>query len=385
MFSNWITMTKELSLYVHIPFCVKKCLYCDFLSAPASEKTQEQYLHALLSEIEHRALPFSDYKIKSVFFGGGTPSILPVEFIEKLCLSIQRCFHVLPGAEWTIEVNPGTVKDASIFSRYLKSGINRVSIGLQSASNEELKKLGRIHTYEDFLSTFESAKQAGIPNLNVDLISSLPFQSLSSYKETLKKVCALHPTHISAYSLIIEEGTPFFDTYAKLINDDSYIEKDRMEYELTKELLREYGYERYEISNYSLPGYECAHNLVYWERKAYLGLGLGASSFVEDRRFKNTSDLTAYITQNGICPYEEEEFLTKEDAMAEFLFLGLRKTNGISLSDFEKCFSVPLLSVYEEVIRKNQKDGLLFLSEETGTLRLTEKGLDVSNYVFAQF
>ena len=278
---------KNISLYIHIPFCVRKCHYCDFLSAPCDDETRQTYVEVLCTEIQQRAEQFKDKKVDTIFFGGGTPSILSIEQTKQIVSTIRKYFQILPDTEISMEMNPGTV-DRKKLETYKKLGINRLSIGLQSADNEELKILGRIHTWEDFLQTWELVREVGFDNVNIDLMSALPGQTVESYEGTLRKVLALKPEHISAYSLIVEEGTLFYEwfesdnekekrvTNKKLPDENT----DRQMYELTKKLLEEQGYYRYEISNYALKGYECKHNIGYWKRKEYLGLGLGAASLL---------------------------------------------------------------------------------------------------------
>lgn len=374
---------RDLSLYIHIPFCVKKCDYCDFLSAPATKEVQEQYLHALFWEIKERSRMYKDYQVKTIFIGGGTPSVVSPEKIRELMKLIKECFAVCPDAEISMEVNPGTAQKQEIFESYREAGINRLSIGLQSANDEELKTLGRIHTFSQFETTWKMARAAGFSNMNVDIMSALPGQSVESYQKTLEKVCALEPEHISAYSLIIEEGTPFFERYSPLLEDEDNEERDRRMYLLTEQILKEYGYGRYEISNYAKTGKECRHNLVYWTRGEYLGLGIGAASMLNNTRYKNVEDLSAYICQGGLLPYEEEQKLSVREQMEEFMFLGLRLTAGISMAEFEHTFGCNVEAVFGDVIQKNQLNGLITVGE--GRIALTPKGLDLSNYVFAQF
>lgn len=374
---------KELSLYIHIPFCVKKCLYCDFLSAPATNAAREQYLLALGYEIEARSEDYKDSEVISIFFGGGTPSILTVEELTRLFTKIKSSYNLAKNCEISIEVNPGTVWDKSTFEAYRNLGINRLSIGLQSAVDKELKLLGRIHTYKDFRVTFEAAREAGFDDINVDLISALPGQKKEDYLYTLNEVCALNPEHISAYSLIIEPGTAFYEDYKYLITDEDHEELDRELYVLTKEVLAEKGYHRYEISNYSKEGHECRHNKVYWRRGDYLGLGLGAASLIGNRRFKNTSEFVVYNEAGGVAEYMDEETLNKADEMQEFMILGLRLIEGVSKKYFAKCFGKDMDEVYGKVLEKGVNEGLLAVQGDK--ICLTDRGLDVSNYVFAQF
>lgn len=375
-------MRKPLSIYVHIPFCVQKCAYCDFLSAPATDEVQEQYLYQLMQEIQKRAEQYAqDYIVKTIFIGGGTPSCVSVSLLCEVLAKIKQCFAVEEQAEISMECNPGTVTEDAL-KAYRKAGINRLSIGLQSTQDTLLKKLGRIHTYEQFRVTYDAARKAGFENINIDLMSALPEQSLADYEQTLEDVLALCPEHISAYSLIVEEGTPFYDMDLNLPDEDT----ERMMYERTKQILGEKGYERYEISNYAKAGKECRHNLVYWQRGEYLGVGLGAASLIKDAeqkeiRLKNNSDLNAYL--NGDISYEEEEVLSRRDAMEEFFFLGLRQMQGVSLIEFAEQFGEDTIEWFEEAIVTSIQDGLL---EQDGEwLRLTEKGIDVSNVVFERF
>ena len=373
----------KFAVYVHIPFCEQKCLYCDFLSAPATNAAREQYLLALGYEIEERSKAYKDREVISIFFGGGTPSILTIEEITRLFAKIKSSYNLAKNCEISIEVNPGTVWDKGVFEAYRSLGINRLSIGLQSAVNGELKLLGRIHTYKDFRVTYQAAREAGFDNVNVDLISALPGQKKEDYLYTLNEVCTLNPEHISAYSLIIEPGTAFYEDYKYLITDEDHEELDRELYVLTKEVLARNGYHRYEISNYSREGYECRHNKVYWRRGDYLGLGLGAASLIGNRRFKNTSEFVAYNEAGGMAEYMDEEILGKSDEMQEFMILGLRLTEGISKKNFTKYFGTDIEEVYGKVIEKCVNEGLLMC--EGDKVYLTDRGLDVSNYVFAQF
>ena len=423
----------HLSLYIHIPFCVRKCNYCDFLSAPCTEETKQKYVEALCMEITRRAKKFKDRKVDTIFFGGGTPSILSAEQFEKIMTVIKQGFYVFKEAEISLELNPGTV-DWNKLQTYYKFGVNRLSIGLQSADNEELKILGRIHTWETFVRTWNMVRTVGFSNVNIDLMSALPGQTAESYENTLRKVLALKPEHISAYSLIIEEGTKFYEWFGEEAEkeicsiediqasnfDDRNTElrmkklpdeiTDRRMYEMTRELLEQHGYYRYEISNYALEGYECKHNVGYWKRKEYLGLGLGAASLIANVRSSNVSDLTEYldqeqkikednileakekvITQQGgkISRKEnrtgEWDELSIKDQMEEFMFLGLRMMEGVSVDEFEKQFGKSLQEVYGKQISKLEKQGLLRFNEEEHRYALTIQGIDVSNQVFVEF
>ncbi|MBD5519736.1 MAG: oxygen-independent coproporphyrinogen III oxidase [Lachnospiraceae bacterium] len=366
---------KPLSIYIHIPFCVRKCLYCDFLSYPASEVEKESYIELLLSEIENQSSFYNSHKVISIFIGGGTPSILDGSVIEKALCKLKNCFQVEDEAEITIEVNPGTVTEDKLNS-YLRAGINRLSIGLQTADDEQLRVLGRIHDYGDFCTTYEMARRLGFKNINVDLMSAIPGQTAESYCDTLKKVLEYEPEHISAYSLILEEGTWFYENRDKLKLPTE--EEDRLLYEMTQSVLAEHGYHRYEISNYARDGYECIHNKVYWQRGDYAGFGLGAASMVGEVRWNNTRNIDEYST----FMRQDVHNLTKEEQMEEFMFLGLRLIKGVKKSDFRKKFRVPIEDVYGNIIEKLHKDGLIIVDD---SIRLTPYGIDISNYVMAQF
>ena len=330
--------TYEKGIYIHIPFCVHKCIYCDFLSAPAGDAVKYAYTKALINEIRNTADGQVKDKITSIFFGGGTPSVLPDGCIADILAAVRDCFDDLDDAEITMECNPGTVNESRL-SEYRKAGVNRLSFGLQSADNNELKMLGRIHTFEQFMESFRLARAAGFNNINVDLMSAIPGQTEKSLNNTFDMVTALQPEHISVYSLILEDGTYLADNIDKFppIPDE---DEDRRMYHITKERLYSAGYERYEISNYSRPGYECRHNLLYWNRGEYYGYGCSAAGLIGNVRYSDIRDVNKYIELNGDIGklHENIEILTKEDAMEEFMFLGLRKMAGIDMNDFQNRF-----------------------------------------------
>ena len=374
---------KELELYIHIPFCEKKCAYCDFLSFPRGKDVQKQYVDKLLSEIEQKSGDFRDAEVPSVFIGGGTPSILEPSQIRDIMGCLRESFFIRKDAEISMEANPGTVNGDKL-EIYRQAGINRLSFGLQSADNRELELLGRIHTWETFLLSYQRARECGFKNINVDLMSALPGQTVESWMETLRRTVELMPEHISAYSLILEEGTPFFERYGDgrgegLLPDE---DAEREMYHRTKVYLKEQGYKRYEISNYAREGRECRHNIGYWSNVPYLGLGLGASSYVDGRRFRNEDDLSAYL---GGCPKArfDEEILSIRDMEEEFFYVGLRLTSGVSLEEFENRFHIRAEEVYPGVMEKFVRDGAAVI--ENGRFRLTDYGMDVSNYVMAGF
>ena len=373
---------KNLEIYIHIPFCKRKCSYCDFLSFACSEDVQKRYMDALKKEIAAKSIHYKSYVVTSVFFGGGTPSIVKPMWVKELMELLQISFTMSKTAEITMEMNPGTVTEESL-GIYKEAGINRLSMGLQSANDKELVLLGRIHSFEEFLSAYTSARSVGFFNINVDIMSALPGQSVESYTETLEKVLSLcpPPEHISAYSLIVEEGTPFFDAYEKGELFLPSEEEERLMYEKTEEILRRYGYYRYEISNYAKAGYECRHNIGYWVRDNYVGFGLGAASMVDNQRFSGETDMDKYL-ENPLAE-RQMDVLSLAEQMEEFMFLGLRLIKGISEEDFRAVFHTSIDEVYGNVIKKHCREGLL--KREGGRIFLSSKGLDVSNYVMADF
>lgn len=373
---------KKMGLYIHIPFCVKKCNYCDFLSAPSSKQVQIAYMDTLQKEIKEKAIAYKDWCVDTIFIGGGTPTSVPYETIVKMMDTVRAEFCLDKDCEITIECNPGTVTGETL-KAYRAAGINRLSIGLQSADDELLKELGRIHTYEQFLETYTWAREAGFENVNVDVMSGLPGQSIEQYEDTLKKLVELHVEHISAYSLIIEEGTPFFKQYEEDQLDLPDEETERDMYYRTKTMLDEAGFSRYEISNYAKKGYECRHNVRYWRREDYLGLGLGASSCMENVRFKNTDWLDEYVLESKYMDKCDVQELSSQECMEEFMFLGLRMTKGVSKTKFADTFGVTMNEVYERALSKLKEQKLI--AEEGDFVFLTEYGLDVSNRVWVEF
>ena len=428
---------QPLELYIHIPFCVKKCAYCDFLSGPAGEQEREDYVNLLAEEIRNCPDAVKDYEVVSIFFGGGTPSLLTGEQMERLMDVIRETFTLGQDAEITMEMNPGTVEEEKL-REYKEAGVNRLSIGLQSVNDEELRLLGRIHTYEEFLEAYHMARDCGFANLNVDLISAIPGQTVESWRHTLEKVIALHPEHISAYSLILEEGTPFYKKYVEEENEEGPKlpdeDAERQMYWDTETLMEKNGYHRYEISNYAKEGCACRHNLGYWERVPYLGFGIGAASLVpgeligkldleerrnqkKEKRGKAVGDSESHVNletagnkKNAVEMKKERaagkmgrytnpaklkdyalsyqnkfhaELLTEAEEMEEFMFLGLRKMNGISKKIFSEYFGKSLEDVYGEPIQK--LENLNLLEQNVDRVWLTKRGIDVSNSVFVEF
>ncbi len=413
------------SLYLHIPFCVKKCRYCDFLSGPQDEETRERYTRALINEIKMQTICPAGSPVDTVFFGGGTPSVLSGSQIDRIMEALHSFFSIQKDAEISMETNPGTVDDEKL--RVLKTaGINRLSLGVQSMHDRELALLGRIHTAAQARQTFENARKAGFDNINIDLMSALPGQSLESWADTLEQAVRWAPEHISAYSLIIEEGTPFAAMYENgslpaLPDEDT----DRKMYHYTGAFLSEHGYQRYEISNYALPGRECRHNSGYWTGHPYLGLGIGAASYVNGTRFSNCTDLREYlevlgsqkdrvdateqtdkpeqadkakqaekngqtdkakqVEKTGITALIRTDLhsLSAEEQMEEFMFLGLRMTKGVRNAVFTERFGKSIEQVYGRILERHISQGVL--EKTPGGYRLTDRGVDVSNYVLADY
>lgn len=393
-------MQKQIALYVHIPFCVKKCNYCDFLSFSADESIKRAYLEALHREALYwQKILYGRYRIGTVFIGGGTPTCLSASEL-KLLGDIIKQFDIDDNAEFTIEANPGTLDEEKICA-IRKMGVNRVSLGLQSSIDEELKLLGRIHTYNEFLESYHLLRDAGFDNINIDLMSDIPKQSFESYKKTLERVVSLKPEHISSYSLILEPGTVFYKMHEDGVLDIADEDTDRQMYSYTKKILEENGYHRYEISNYCKKDRECKHNLVYWTLEDYIGIGLGASSCFEGARFSNYSDLEKYfeITKEpGLQIKNIDDFdgdikkrtetyekLTTKAKMEEFMFVGLRKCIGVSKTEFKNRFDYSIDEIYGDVIDKFIKNNLLSENDNSDRIYLTDKGIDLSNYILSEF
>ena len=376
-------MNGGMELYLHMPFCVRKCAYCDFLSFPTDQETQNLYTRRLREDIDAMGKKYGDIPVDTIFIGGGTPSVPDSALIVGIMEHVRKAFHVAEGAEISMEANPGTVTREKL-TDYRRAGINRLSFGLQSANDRELKLLGRIHTWAEFLESFHLARECGFTNINIDLMSALPGQTRESWKDTLKRVTDLNPEHISAYSLIIEDGTPFGEKYGseegrKLLPDE---DSEREMYHETKRFLRDCGYERYEISNYAKPGRACRHNIGYWTGLPYLGLGLGASSYMDGCRFAVNSDMKQYLEEKPGM-FTDVEKLTKKDMEEEFFYVGLRMTAGVSLPEFERRFGVSAKDFYPGLME-------MFVEEKAAVFQgdrfvLTDYGLDVSNYIMAQF
>lgn len=376
---------QNFGIYVHIPFCQKKCKYCDFVSFDKCEEdTKTKYVQAVIKEIENCKI---SKKVSTIYFGGGTPSSLPAQNIEEIFCAIKQKFEVAEDVEITLEINPGTVNFEKM-QKYKKIGINRLSIGLQSAENRLLELIGRIHKYEEFVKAYEDARKAGFSNINVDLILGLPTQTLTELKESLEKIINLQPEHISLYSLILEEGTEL----EKLVKEKKIEmvseELERKMYWETKKILEKNGYCHYEISNFANKGFESRHNFACWNQEEYMGFGLAAHSYVEKQRFSNTDNLEEYLQncENGEFKKNviiQEEKQTFEEEAKEYMMLNLRKIDGVSISKFEQKFKIHPLFYFRFEISKLEEEGLIEV--DLDEIRLTKKGMDFANVVFGEF
>ena len=378
---------KELGIYIHIPFCKRKCDYCDFVSfSGKTPKMQESYVNALLSEIDN-APNAGDYLVSTIYYGGGTPSFINPDLIRKIMEKIIEKFYVIENAEVTIEVNPGTVDDVKLNS-YRASGINRLSIGLQTTDDKSLKKIGRIHTYEDFLDTYIEARKAGFKNINVDLMLGLPEQSVEEVVDSAERIININPEHISIYSLILEEGTPLYDKVKagklKLVDEDD----ERRLYWETNNLFRKHGYNHSDISNYAKKGYESKHNMNCWKQEEYIGFGVNAHSYFNGKRYTNIANIDDYI--NNITAGKilknvviEEDNRDKDQIYKEYMMLGLRKIEGVSISEFQRKFGTNPLFYFSIQIDTLQKQDLIEV--DLDNIKLTRKGLDFANIVFQEF
>lgn len=382
-------MKKNLQIYLHIPFCIKKCEYCDFLSFNADEKTQKEYIKSLIRDIRYYGENMPEYEVSTIYIGGGTPSWMDETWIQIIMSELFEAFDISPNAEISMECNPGTLTSRKLLT-YRNSGINRLSIGLQSADDEELKILGRIHTFDQFLKSYEGARVAGFGNINVDLMSCIPHQTTEKFAQTLHKIIRLKPEHISAYTLIIEKGTPFYSRYKfDMVKQEAGLKPDELPDEdeayrilkTTQTILKEFGYNRYETSNYAKKGFECRHNIGYWTRENYLGIGLGAASLIENVRCSNTRNLDKYISGEEIII--ETTPVDRKGQMEEFMFLGLRMSKGINRYDFQETFGVPIEGIYLDQMEELKRDGLL--EARAGQIYLTDKGSDLANYCMAKF
>ena len=364
---------ENLSLYLHIPFCLQKCLYCDFASQASTDTEIERYVDALTEEIAHWGQKASAYTVVTLYIGGGTPSILSPQRMRRIFETIFRHFDVSKACEITVECNPGTLTEEKL-AAYRQWGVNRLSVGLQAWQDHHLKKIGRIHTQKQFLESYALARKLGFENINIDLIFGLPNQTVSEWQETLREVMALTPEHLSCYALIVEESTPFGKMSLNLPTEEEILQ---MHHETVSQLQKE-DYFQYEISNFSQKGRACRHNLVYWELGAYIGMGAAAHSCFEGARFCHTGALEGYIKD----PKAQEEVvvLTPKDIQNEFMLLGLRKTAGVSLEEYERRFGIPFAV---ERIQKYIDMNLIRMDKRQ--LRFTTQGMLLSNQMLMEF
>ena len=373
----------KISLYIHIPFCAQKCLYCDFPSFARKDHLRKTYIEALNKEIISLREKHNNLEINTIFIGGGTPSVLEADELECLLKEVAK-LNMAKDIEYSMECNPGNLTEEKL-EVMKKYGVNRISMGLQAKQDNLLKGLGRIHNYKTFKENFLLAKKVGFNNINVDLMFGLPNQRLNEWEETLREIISLEPAHISAYSLIIEEGTAFYNLYE---NDKLKLpteEEERKMYHLAKKILEENGFNQYEISNYAKEGKECRHNLAYWNMDNWIGVGSAAASYINGKRIKNINSVEEYINSINEKGEAVEEIInnSKNDNMEEFMFMGLRKINGIDENEFKKRFSMNINDVYGEILNKYIDEGLLI--RESGRIFLSEKGIEISNVIMADF
>ncbi|MTI70487.1 MAG: oxygen-independent coproporphyrinogen III oxidase [Firmicutes bacterium] len=374
---------KELGLYIHIPFCESKCYYCDFISYPNKRNFIEIYVNYLIKEIKMQSEKLKNYKLKTVFIGGGTPSSIDAKYIYKILEEVYKEFNTTFLEEITIEANPNTI-DENKLKLYKKSNINRISLGLQSSDNNILKRIGRTHTKEVFLKNYKLISKYGFSNINIDIMFNLPKQTLYEVEKTINFVTKLDVKHISFYSLKLEEGTPFFDKYK---DDKSSLPSEDLEREMYHkgiELLKNKNFHQYEISNFHKKNYKCKHNLLYWKVKPYLGVGIGAHSNLFNERWGNEINFTNYFKalDNNRLPIFQSERIDKNMEMSEYVILGLRLNEGIDKRVFYKRFNVNIEKIYKSQIKKFEREGLL--NNFNNRIKLTERGRDISNRVFME-
>lgn len=375
-----------LGLYLHVPFCIRKCAYCDFLSFPATGEEQEEYVRALLDEITNNGAKYGNrYAVNSIFIGGGTPSLLREGLVEKIIFQVKSSFGVDVNSEITIESNPRTLTSKKL-AEYLNAGVNRLSLGAQSMDDSVLETLGRVHDAEAVFESFLLARKSGFSNINLDLMFGIPGQSLEGWLKTLQQAVSLSPDHISFYSLQLEEGTPIYEKCRDGILLPLPEETDRRMYHEAIALLQDAGYVHYEISNAAKPDFACRHNLKYWSMEEYLGMGLGAHSYVDGERFSNQEEWDGYVRSGAGEKVRERHRNTRRDDMEEYLFTGLRKREGIDLMDFSCRFGISLQEAYAgqwSEIEKHIRTGGLTLRRER--MWLTVEGIDISNQIFINF
>ena len=372
----------EIGVYIHIPFCKRKCYYCDFVSYPEKYELQEKYIDKVIQEIEENKKILQDNNVTTIYIGGGTPSSIKPELIKRILNEIYNYTEINNIKEITIEVNPGTATKNNL-QLYKNCGINRLSIGLQSTNNDILNEIGRIHNFNQFLDTYKWTREAGFKNINVDLMIGIPNQTIDDVKTSLEKVVSLKPEHISVYSLIVEDETPM----KKLIESGKLKlpdeEDERNQYKYTKNFLELNGYKHYEISNFAKPGFESKHNLNCWEQKQYIGLGVAAHSYINGVRYSNTISLEEYLNKDSKDIKEIHETQTIDDMKKEYMLLGLRKIDGVQISKFEEKFGENPIYLFKNELKKLIQEGLLII--DLDNIKLTEKGLDLANIVWEEF
>ena len=374
---------RSLGLYIHIPFCKAKCIYCDFYSLPRAEGQMDAYVSALTAQLAAWRERTADCTVDTVYFGGGTPSYLGPDRLRRLLDTVFQSYRVAPGAEITLEANPDSAQDISALRQLHDAGFDRLSLGMQSADDAELRRIGRVHTYAQTVRAVENARAAGFDNLSLDLIYGLPEQTMTRWQANLDAALALAPEHLSCYGLKVEEGTPLFAQRKRFTLPDDDAQADMYLYAV--DFLAQHGYEQYEISNFAKVGRQSRHNRIYWQAEEYLGMGLGAHSYMARKRFHNSYDLQKYISAKGDTSLlkEDTELITETDALAEFMFLGLRLTEGVSFVRFRQRFGKEMDTVYGKELQELAELGLL-LRDESG-VRLSRRGIDVSNAVFERF
>ena len=374
---------KSIGIYIHIPFCERKCLYCDFNSYSGKKELISEYLEGLKQEIRLHKGMLEGFEAESIYIGGGTPSLLSGKALESIMMALKENIRIKAGAEISMEANPGTLNKENL-KGYFNSGINRLSMGLQACQDKLLSKLGRIHSYQDFLNNLEDARAVGFSNINVDLMFALPGQGLKEWEVSLMKLIGLDIPHISAYSLIWEEGTALEGLRDKSLLSPADEELELAMFHTARSILKNSGYNYYEISNYAKPDFECRHNIVYWKNQSYVGMGAGAHSYFNNRRYSNETTIEGYLKAIDKMgnPVKEVIEVSRTDEISETMFLGLRMTKGINIEDFKHRFGVTPMEVYPNILPKLKADGLILYNDEK--IALTDRGIDLANLVFQE-
>lgn len=374
---------KKLGIYIHIPFCVKKCGYCDFYSVKWDEESENKYIHSAINEIKSYNELSSKYVVDSIYIGGGTPSIINPKNLEKIISTIRCLFTVEENSEISMEANPNSLWEN--IKTYGEIGINRLSIGIQSLNDNILKRIGRIHNSKEALQAIDRAISFGFENINADVMFNIPGQTVDDINDTISKLVTKEIKHISFYSLKLEEGTPMYllKKNKKIVMPEEDLEREM--YYAGRNIMEKHGLMQYEISNFSVKGYECRHNLKYWKQEEYIGIGPSAHSFLGNVRFSNPSDLTEYITsgENGVFERNTLEEMDENDIKFEYIMLRLRLTEGLKFADFKNKFSIDFKEAYKEQIKHLTENNLI--ESDDDAIRLTKRGMDLSNYVFSQF